>query len=114
MLFESANVFLMPGSEGDEVARRSLGFPIAPTIMTWAPACTDCGPLMRREASGGWIVQTSEPQFTITGLRRFLNGEPQRPVHPDFGKAIVDGRGLEDVSAEQLDDFLFGPENLGQ
>jgi hypothetical protein len=55
----------------------------------------------------------SEPLFSIAGLRRMLSDEPQRFVHPDFGRAIVDGRGLEDVSEEQLDDFLFGPENLG-
>jgi len=42
-----------------------------------------------------------------------LTGEPQRPVHPDFGRAMVDGRGFEDVTAEQLDDFLFGTGNLG-
>jgi hypothetical protein len=30
--------------------------------------------VVRREASGGWIIQASEPLFTIGGLRHFLNG----------------------------------------
>jgi hypothetical protein len=113
MLFESANVFLMPGSEGDEVAAALTGFPHCSNDHDVDACVYGLRALMRREASGGWIIQRSEPQFTISGLRDFLNREPQRPVHPDFGRAIVDGRGLEDVSEEQLDNFLFGTGNLG-
>jgi predicted phage terminase large subunit-like protein len=113
MLFESANVFLMPGGDGDEVAAALTGFPHCSNDHDVDACVYGLRALMRREVSGGWIIQRSEPQFTIGGLRDFLNREPQRPVHPDFGRAIVDGRGLEDVSDEQLDNFLFGTGNLG-
>ncbi len=41
-------------------------------------------------------------------LRDYLNGTERREVDPAFGMAIVDGRGLLDVSDKQIDEFLFG------
>jgi len=61
---------------------------------------------MRREASGGWIIQRSEPQFTIGGLRDFLNRESQGNISPALGKKITDGGYSSLTDAEEWEAML--------
>jgi predicted phage terminase large subunit-like protein len=56
----------------------------------------------------------SPPPFMIDRANRFqhlrdyINGSESRGVDPAFGKAITDGRGLLDLTEQQLDSFIFG------
>jgi predicted phage terminase large subunit-like protein len=60
-------------------------------------------------SSGGGAVFVIDRHNRYQRYRDYIDGIERRDVDPAFAKAIIDGRGLDDVTDQQLDSYLFGP-----